>query len=189
MTSDHKDSKYYWNDIEYKFIFFTMHIGSQNQQGFFDINKDAEVFMKGLLNCLGYTLQNLNVSKPNFPAIDLAGKDKEGNPIAIQVTTDSSLAKIKDTIDKFCKFELNEKYGNNLYFIILTTCKIKQYQYPQEYGGIKIKAGTNVWNLIDLLKQIGNEDLDKIKAIHKYINDHIPAEEAFASIQYLNIRN
>jgi len=62
-----------------------------------DTATDAENFCAGLLNLLcGWELVNLNVTEyPNYPAIDLGDKK---HMIAIQVTTENKVEKIKDTI-------------------------------------------------------------------------------------------
>ena len=76
----------------------------------FDINKICEDVICGLMRELyGFeALRNLNSEeKVNYPGIDLA--DDEAR-VAIQVTSDKSLDKVKDTLRKVIKHRLTEKY-------------------------------------------------------------------------------
>lgn len=64
-----------------------------------DINHAAEDFYCGLLNLVyGYNLKNINITEQNAAAIDLGDEQKK---IAIQVTSTSTLAKTKYTVEKF----------------------------------------------------------------------------------------
>ena len=63
-----------------------------------DINIHKEFEFMQILNLLyGYNLESTNTKKSNFPAIDLIDNK---NKIAIQVTSDISINKIKDTLEK-----------------------------------------------------------------------------------------
>ena len=63
------------------------------------INVHAEQFFVELLNDLfNYNLVNTNFEEQNATSIDLLDKD---NRVAIQVTSDSSLNKVKQTLSKF----------------------------------------------------------------------------------------
>lgn len=63
-----------------------------------DINIHKEFEFMQILNLLyGYNLESTNTKKSNFPAIDLIDNK---NKIAIQVTSDTSINKIKYTLEK-----------------------------------------------------------------------------------------
>lgn len=89
--------------------------------GNYHINIHAENFLVPLLNeVLGLELENLNATKKkNFPAIDLADFK---NRVAIQVTSTSSIDKIKKTLETFTRHEQYEEF-DVLYFYILTEKK------------------------------------------------------------------
>ena len=70
-------------------------------------------------------LRNLNYEeKQNYPGIDLADDQAR---IAVQVTSTSSLGKIKDSISTSLKYKLNEKYDRLIVFILTK----KQTSYSQ----------------------------------------------------------
>lgn len=61
-----------------------------------NIHKEFE-FMQILNLLYGYNLESTNTKRSNFPAIDLIDNK---NKIAVQVTSDTSINKIKDTLEK-----------------------------------------------------------------------------------------
>jgi tetratricopeptide (TPR) repeat protein len=90
-----------------------------------DINKLSEnVLLPLFKEVFGYVnLKNLNHSElANYPAIDL-GDEKER--IAIQVTSESNSEKIKDTLEKFVRYRLFEKFDRLIIYIL--TEKQKTY--------------------------------------------------------------
>ena len=92
--------------IKKKLIELYSEVKVDNEQGLFDINKMVEdVYMHILNDVYGWELQNANLLKENFPAIDLLDED---NSIVIQVTSTTDTTKLKGTIEKFKK--LGDKY-------------------------------------------------------------------------------
>ena len=93
----------------------------------YDINKICEnVFCGVFREIYGFkNLRNLNdAGKKNFPGIDLADDEAK---VAIQVTSEKTLGKIKDSLKTFIKHNLQEKY-NRVIIYILTE---KQGSYSQ----------------------------------------------------------
>lgn len=93
--------------------------------GHLDLNKICEDVFCGIFRELyGLSgLRNINsAERANFPAIDLA--DEEAR-IAIQVTSDPSLAKVKSTLNKFIKHDLHKKFDRLIVYVITR----KQNQY------------------------------------------------------------
>lgn len=83
---------------------------------FFDLNITAEHFFEKLLNQVyGYNLTNLNHSKLNSAAIDLADQSIK---LAVQVTSDRNALKIQKTLDKFAKHGLGTTYKSLKILII-----------------------------------------------------------------------
>ena len=86
--------------------------------GHYDINKICEDLFCGIFKELyGFeNLRNLNeVERMNFPGIDLADDDAR---IAIQVTSEKSLEKIKDSLGKIIKHKLHEQYDRIIFYIL-----------------------------------------------------------------------
>ena len=87
--------------------------------GHFDVNKICEDVFCGLFRELyGFKgLRNLNEQeKANFPGIDLA--DDEAR-VAIQITSDKSIEKVKDTLKKVIDHRLYEKYDRFLVYVLI----------------------------------------------------------------------
>lgn len=83
-------------------------VGLNNANGFTDINAISEDFYAKLLDVIFSTkLENLNLKKLNFPAIDL-GDDEER--LCFQVTSTNSKAKVEKTLDRFSKYKLYKQY-------------------------------------------------------------------------------
>ena len=80
------------------------------------INVHSESFFCGLLNVVfGYQLHNLNTTEMNYTSIDLGD---EKNKIAIQVTSEKTSTKIKETLRKFIEKGHYKKYKRLIIFII-----------------------------------------------------------------------
>jgi hypothetical protein len=112
-----------------------LEVESSVAMGHFDINKIFEDVVCGLFRELyGFqNLRNLNSDeKLNYPGVDLA--DDEAR-IAIQVTSDNSLKKIKDTLKKVVSHGLHERYDR----VIIYNLTKKQANYSE--GAISAAAG------------------------------------------------
>lgn len=103
-------------------------VDSAVAMGHLDINKICEDVFCGIFKELYdfKNLRNLNSKeKLNFPGIDLADDDAR---VAIQVTSDKSLEKIKDSLKKVIKHGLHEKYDRIIIYILTR----KQSSYAGE---------------------------------------------------------
>jgi len=86
-----------------------------NDAGLFDINKIVEdIFMHILNDTYGWNLENANLIKENFPAVDLID---DTNKIVVQVTSTKDTSKLKDTIDKFSKLDDYSEYQLKIFYI------------------------------------------------------------------------
>ena len=89
-------------DIKSTFTKWDSSLKLDNSEGLFNINKLSENFCRDIFNIIfeqeNVELENVNLFRSNFPAIDLA--DKNGK-YAIQVTSNSTYKKVKDTLNKF----------------------------------------------------------------------------------------
>ncbi|MGH1417097.1 MAG: SMEK domain-containing protein [Pelagimonas sp.] len=136
--------------------------------GHLDINKIAEDVVCGLFREL-YGLaavRNLNADEQaNYPGIDLADDDAR---IAIQVTSDRSLDKVKDTLSKVLKHRLNEKYDR---FIIYNLVR-KQASYSEQAissvcaGVVQFSPKTDILDFKDLATQAATVDPIRLKAAY-----------------------
>lgn len=108
-----------------------LYIAQRKKAGFHDMERMIEsltIFMFRALR-MG-EMKNMNQIKVNFPAIDLADSQ---NMIAVQVTTNASPAKIKETISAF---EKKNEFGVSLkdkfsLLYIFGFCNASKYQAPK----------------------------------------------------------
>src|SRR4030042_4118920 len=84
---------------------FVLEVEGFNSINQYHINIHAENFLIPVLNeVFDLDLENLNISqKKNFPSIDLADFK---NRVAFQITATNDQKKIKDSLEKFFKFNL-----------------------------------------------------------------------------------
>ena len=146
---------------------FVTYVKCENSMGHYDINKISETILVPLLSevfDLG-DLDDLNALKhKNYPSIDLGDKTTR---VAFQITADSSLEKIKDTLRKFIKHELFNDY-DRLVFYILTE---RQSRYSDASlnsitsGRINFNPNTDVIDYRNLLELISRFQIDKAQRI------------------------
>lgn len=133
------------------------------------INVHAEQFFSELLNFLfNYNLINTNFEEQNAASIDLLD---EGNRIAIQVTSDSSLNKVRQTLDKFCERKFHEKVDRLIILNLIKKTKHKEKNI--ENADFKINLKQDVWDYTDLISEINNLEIKKLIEINELINKHL----------------
>lgn len=133
-----------------------------NGLGYTEFNSDAERFFIDILNVTyGYSLRDMNIEKPNFPAIDLADDRKK---VCIQVTTTGTNQKFIDTIKVFNNNKLNEKY-EKLVFVVLSSSD----SITKKTSGIQ----SQVVNLSTLLRDISNLSDQDIEYLDDYIKEYL----------------
>jgi len=117
---------------------FSNEIEADSASGFTDLAKISENLMVGVLRELLDlpNLRNLNVTEhKNYPGIDLADDVKR---IAIQITSTSTLDKVKETLQKVIKHELFEKYDQIIIYVLAR----KQQSYSQ--ASIDLVTGSKI---------------------------------------------
>jgi SMEK domain len=134
-----------------------------------DINVHAETFYKILLNdILGYDLENINIVDQNAAVIDLGDKSKK---IAIQVTSNNSKKKIKETVEAFNKKELYKEYDDLKILIIKDKTPrkdvIKYDDFSFDMDNDVIDVGFIITKILDI------DDLKKLEKIEKWLSDEL----------------
>lgn len=141
-------------------------VESSTAMGHFDINKICEDVICGLFQELYglKDLRNLNSEeKKNFPGIDLADDTAR---VAIQVTSDKSLDKIKDALGKAVQHRLYEKYDRFIAYILTK----KQASYSATALSavcgehIQFNARYDILDSTDLSTKAAAADPKKLKA-------------------------
>lgn len=106
----------YIKQIDQILALLLVQITLRGYQQLYDMHVISEDFTAGLLNLVfGYSLENLNHLRANYPGIDLGDSV---NGIAFQVTAEKSNRKIQETIDKFVQERLYEAYPQLMFFIL-----------------------------------------------------------------------
>src|SRR3989338_8754281 len=136
-----------------------------------DINKICEDVVCGLFREIsGFeALRNLNSEeRENYPGIDLA--DDEAR-VAIQVTSDRSLDKVKETLGKVIKHGLTDKYDR----IIIYNLTRKQRSYSKSAisavcrDKISFDASSDILDFKDISEKAGTLTPTKLQAA----SDHL----------------
>jgi hypothetical protein len=154
-----------------------------------DINRAAQNILIPLFEEIyGYkNLKNLDYVEDtsNYPSIDLGD---EVEKIAFQITSTTTVKKIQDTLQKFVKYNLHQKY-NRLIIYILTNkqgtysdTKIKQII---ENTGCSFDVDNDIWDHKTLLKEIGDFQVEKIDAIKNILERNFGNEINSNSLQTL----
>ncbi|MBP2666757.1 MAG: hypothetical protein H6Q76_1737 [Firmicutes bacterium] len=155
-------------------------ITSNTRRGKYDIATDAEDFFAGFLNrLLGWELVNLNIVEyKNYPAIDLGDKKRR---MAIQVTAENGIDKIRTTIDSFFSHNLRGEY-DELIILILS----RKLQYNSDVELLKRDLNSlRVWDLDDLLANV--EYKLRVDDIHDRQHNLIESLEDFTRTQLPSI--
>ena len=144
----------------------------KNVIGLFDINRIAQDFFAELFKLVfGYKnlkeLDKLN-NITTYPAIDLGDEIEK---IAFQITTRKDSEKIKDTIRKFIKYKLYDKYNRLVVFVIGK----KQSSYIDFGTQSKFifNKEKDIWDDNFLIKEIDKLDIEKLEGIHKFLEANL----------------
>lgn len=153
-------------DIAESLALLSRRVEIYNCVSFYDINIVAEFFYAEMLNLIfGYELVNLNMTEKNAPAIDLCD---EKNRLSIQVTSDNSSDKVKETIQKFNEKEHYLKYDR---LVLLMLTKKKKYTTAFNTESKFVFNSTNdIIDYTDLLKCIREKKTDELMKIRDFFS-------------------
>ncbi|MCO6043329.1 SMEK domain-containing protein [Aeoliella sp. ICT_H6.2] len=136
-----------------------------------DINVHAEYFVGDLLNEVrGWRLKNTNVSKSNYPCIDLIDNH---NRIGIQVTSEKGAPKINQTIKCLDTHGLSAHIDHFKLFSLLP--KQGTYKITETCAGVAFNWRVDVLDFDTLLQEIyGVANLGKIQSIRSVVTSAMP---------------
>lgn len=144
---------------------------SQNLQ---DLNVHSENFFRDLLNlAFGYDLKNINILEKNAQSIDLG--DDEAR-FAIQVTSTSKLSKVKQTYAGFVAKNLDQNYDRLVVLIIGERPNFNTKTIGGN-GTLRLSLRDDVWDMPELLRQLGNLSLDKLKKCQDFLRHELTITE------------
>ena len=152
-----------------------------NYCSFYDINIISENFCKDLLNItFDLKLENVNLFKNNEKAIDLADREKG---IAIQVTSEKTLKKIKHTFNEYIDEGLDKIYPN-LYIVTLVRYNpsISNYIYKGKNFNIK----DNVLDYRNYIRILSNKyDNSKYMQILNFLDNEFSSDSSSQRDNYI----
>jgi hypothetical protein len=159
----------YIKKITYCLSLLRTEVQTRNSIQLFDINIIAENFYRDLLNHFGYNLQNLNLIRNNASAIDLVDNS---NGIAIQVTSDNSSTKIKDTIQSFFETPEYDSY-KRLIILLIGEPKLK-YRTDFQKGIYSFDKTTDIIDCNDIANKAKDiRDVKKMKEIADFLENEV----------------
>ncbi|WP_338648533.1 SMEK domain-containing protein [Flavobacterium sp. KS-LB2] len=116
-----------------------------------DINKVSEGICLKLLNLVyGYELKNLGKEQNNFPAVDLG--ESGSSKIAFQITSDTTITKIRESLEKFKQHGLDKRFTGGIKFLILRGRKKRKTVISGHEDIFEMER--DVLYLSDLIKEI-----------------------------------
>ncbi|SHH92440.1 hypothetical protein SAMN05444671_4306 [Flavobacterium sp. CF108] len=116
-----------------------------------DINKVSEGTCLKLLNLIyGYELEDLDKEKKNFPAVDLG--NSTSSKIAFQITSNTTKDKIRQSLKKFKKHNLDKRFTGGIKFLLLHGTK-KTRTTIEGYEDI-FDGDRDILYLSDLVREI-----------------------------------
>jgi hypothetical protein len=152
--------------IRYKLSHLTSYIEISGLSNLYDTHIISEYFFKDFLNLLyGYSLEDINTSQKNNIATDLIDNY---NKVSIQVTAETSLEKVKDTILKFERERLYEKFSK-LILLILVNKKIKHTSSIITNGKYKFER----LDISDITNYILQTDINKQEKIVNFLEKEL----------------
>ena len=162
------------NRINYLLSVFVTEVKGATAMGQIDINKVSETLLIPLLaEIFGYkNLRNLNATeRANYPAIDLGD---EVAKVAVQITATSSSNKVKDTLQKFAKYELYRRYDRLIIYVL--TERQKSYSedtYKQIIQGkFDFDPSRDILDYRDLLQKIESFQTDIMYRIENLLESN-----------------
>ena len=140
-----------------------------NSLNLYDINIVAETFFAHLLNLIfDLNLVNINNIAKNATAIDLVDKAKG---VCIQVTSENTSGKIKETIKSYLNVKLYTTYPT-LQFMFLKEKKAYKTTFDTK-GLFVFDYVSNVFDTKDLCKVINTLSEEKVDSIYEYLNSQL----------------
>lgn len=171
---------YYLNIIRDHLGLLSYCIDKQNGSLRFDINRASENFYADFLNLVyGYELSNGNIKiSKNLSVIDLVD---EKNQIAVQVTSDNSVRKIRETLKGFKEKTYKGKRFSDVFkrlvILIITEKNDKSYKNLPNID-IRFNPSEDIWDgqdIIDYLDGFGSDpdSLERLRSISEFLKRNI----------------
>ena len=165
---------------------FAYEVKVANAMGRFDINTIAEDVLIPIFaiafNCPD--LCNQNRIQMNFPAVDLGCATSR---TSIQITSDSSSSKVRETLEKFDSHGLGSDF-DSLYVYVITE-RQKSYTSPKlteaaNNLSIEFAPSSNILDFHDLAKKLGELTNKQLEHINRHLE--VEFKKTDATLQFRN---
>jgi len=158
---------------------FQCKIGILNKNGLNDANIYAQDVICRLFNAIyGFQLQNLNREKVTVEAIDLGDKE---NRVAVQVTSECSSTKIKETIRLFIKNKLFIDYDRLIIAIIGS--KKKYTSIFDTAGTFQFDKKEDIIDIFSFVSDVKNSSLEKQHEILLILEEELEGRSEITLMQ------
>lgn len=139
-----------------------------------DLNIHAEEFFRILLNQVyGYRLTNLNLDDIIQVAIDLGDLERK---IAVQVTSENSKQKIRDTFNKFCQNNLHKDFKKLVVFVIGdVTPRTDKWHFEDFSFDLK----SDIVGIESLLKAIKGLETPQVIRISEWLDNELETKQLY----------
>jgi hypothetical protein len=153
-----------------------LNVDGLNHLRLFDVNTVSEDFFAVFLSRVyGLSLVNLNIVCQNYPAIDLGDTSKKHS---IQITSDGSKPKVKETIEKFLEHGLQKKF-TRLQIVIIGK-RSGKYAGLARSKSPKLDTTSDIKGVPELLTDIKKLDTQDLQSLSDIIDREMPIMKAFA---------
>jgi len=133
--------------------------------GLFDLNIYLENYFCNILNLtLDKSLSNLNEEKSTYPGLDLLDDSEEG--FGVQVTSQKTSSKAKNTLRKICKYIENPP--KEIIILIIGEPQNSYSLKKKHQKKLNFKK-SNIWGMTKLCKKIMGLDIKRLEELYKYI--------------------
>lgn len=162
------------NDVTSYFARLEASVKLNNSNGLTDINSYSEDFFCNILNKIfDLNLINLNTVKTNFPSVDLGDVDRQ---ISIQVTSENTNKKIKETIKKFDEHALSSKF-KTLRFVLISSKKPSSKSKITGPKDVSFDFSKDILCLADLIAEIRSLSVTKINEILSVLKEELDSQK------------
>jgi hypothetical protein len=140
----------------------------------------AENFYRDFLHLVyGWNLENLNEEQANIAAIDLGDREQRK---AIQVTSDNSLDKIRNTLEKFVKNEWHKEF-DELIFVRIGHVKKNHKKVIGSKNTIEVSIPECVIGVPEILQKIQNFSLEKMLEVQAFLEREVTLPVSTVQLQ------
>lgn len=138
----------------------------RNSLNLVDLSVHSEAFYKRVLNLIyGWNLISSNTAQPNADTIDLEDPLQR---VAIQVTAQSSLSKVRDATASFERKAHYQRFNKFVVLRIGHNPETKPEKIPLG-GGLQFCTKQDIWDVTTLGRVLLDRDVEVLKDLHNYL--------------------